>query len=487
MCEAFWQVFPTYGSPQVEIVGLDGQLTCRLRRFPDGVWRGRWENHEMMPVELRRAAPSFQKGGTPRERIANTLDRFSRTTQQLFFVQIGSNDGKTGDPLNDLIKRDGWSGVLVEPIPYLFERLIKQYTGLPNLMFVNSAIADDARPRTMYRLENTENSFEPWHEQLASFHKDVVLSHASQLPGIEARIVEEEVACISLAQLFDRCCIHKLDLLHVDAEGHDFEILKQLDFERFQPELILFEHKHLAKEVQAECFRYLRGKAYDLVHDHDSGDTLAAHSPRKLRTVLIQHGTGEYAELLRLTHPIHSAYAERHGISFWAMQGDMPIERSPHWNKILLIQMALSSGFELVVWLDADTLIVRPEQDIRQAAPETGTIAMCEHPGEWRGHPSHFNSGVIVARNRPQAVTFFEKVWAAGPIRHGWQEQVRILECAAEMPELVCRIDDRWNSCEEKNPCENPVIKAWHGRGTRTLELMRNEVNLCRLRDLTTD
>src|SRR5574342_485666 len=56
-------------------------------------------------------------------------------------VQIGSNDGITRDPLGRLLrKKKGWKAVLVEPVPYLFERLKKNYGGSNRFTFENVAV-----------------------------------------------------------------------------------------------------------------------------------------------------------------------------------------------------------------------------------------------------------------------------------------------------------------------------------------------------------
>src|SRR5450755_313564 len=41
-----------------------------------------------------------------------------------FFVKVGANDGITDDPCSDILLADpNWSGLLIEPVPYCFERL----------------------------------------------------------------------------------------------------------------------------------------------------------------------------------------------------------------------------------------------------------------------------------------------------------------------------------------------------------------------------
>lgn len=55
------------------------------------------------------------------------LKEYASNTSNIKFIQIGSNDGMHGDPVCEYIKRDGWQGILVGPVPYLFEKLKKNY------------------------------------------------------------------------------------------------------------------------------------------------------------------------------------------------------------------------------------------------------------------------------------------------------------------------------------------------------------------------
>ena len=59
-----------------------------------------------------------------------------------------------------------------------------------------------------------------------------------------------------------------IDLLTVDAEGHDLPVLQSLDFERYQPQLIAVElHQPTLSAVRKEpLFQFLIGKNYDLVN-----------------------------------------------------------------------------------------------------------------------------------------------------------------------------------------------------------------------------
>ncbi|HUL51177.1 MAG TPA: hypothetical protein VLU94_01200 [Candidatus Nitrosotalea sp.] len=195
---------------------------------------------------------------------------------------------------------------------------------------------------------------------------------------------------------------------------------------------------------------------------------------RAIRTALIQQASGFHTRLLDISAERHEAYAARHNLTFWSVRGDVQSERPPHWNKVLLILDALHFGFDLVVWLDADALLCRVDQDLRQALPTRRPIAMCRHPLPWGRQSWHYNTGVVVIRNTPLSSMFLETLWKAGPVSHPWQEQIRFNELSRTFPDAIQRLDDKWNSTDEVNAARNPIIRAWHGRGRAALGLMKS-------------
>jgi hypothetical protein len=192
----------------------------------------------------------------------------------------------------------------------------------------------------------------------------------------------------------------------------------------------------------------------------------------KKPTVLIQQASGWHVRLLDLSESRHRAYADRHGITLWSVRGPVQAERHPYWDKVVLIRRALAMGFELVVWLDADTLIVHPQTDLRSALGDGPPIGMCRHVVRWGKRPWHYNAGVIFVRNCTLARRFFQEAWEAGPTRDGGQDQTRINEVAGRRPEAVQTLSDAWNCTVGVNGCPSPVIQSWHGRGKDALESM---------------
>ena len=181
-------------------------------------------------------------------------------------------------------------------------------------------------------------------------------------------------------------------------------------------------------------------------------------------TVLVQCATGTHTRLLDLTRAHHEDYARAHGMDYICRYGPQQNERSPLWDKIpLLIDILKRSAYKNIIWLDADTLIVDPRQDLREALPDGAWLGMVQH-----GNPAYFNNGAMYLRNTPQALAFLEAVWNTWPIDHGWEDNAAVIKVLEQDPARrrgVAILDDAWNSTYQQNESPRPVVKAWHGYG----------------------
>ncbi len=95
------------------------------------------------------------------------------------------------------------------------------------------------------------------------------------------------------------------------------------------------------------------------------------------------------------------------------------------WAKVGLLRRALND-FSLAVWLDADVLLLRDDEDIAtHLHPEHFQALALEHvPAEHRVNP---NTGVWVLRSQPAAFAFLDAVEAAGPQPGPWADQGAVL------------------------------------------------------------
>jgi len=218
------------------------------------------------------------------------LQRFKRLCRQLpqrtpdpFFVKIGANDGTTGDPCSRiLLKNPRWKGLLIEPVPYCFEKLKTNFADPNRFILEPVAIGAEAGKALFYYVSEAARDHLPdlpgWHDKLGSFDRNHILKFLDG--ALEPFIVEHPLDVQTLTDVLARNDIQHIDLLHIDTEGHDFEILKTVNFEAFCPVLIFLEYNHLSEQDNAELCRFLRSNGYSV---HNAGrDYLAIHK-RKAR------------------------------------------------------------------------------------------------------------------------------------------------------------------------------------------------------------
>ena len=224
-----------------------------LRNLPIVYGAGKW-----IYRRFRQSDPTIE------ERILKAVG----SKPAVFFVQVGSNDGVQSDPVHALIvSRDNWSGIFIEPVDFFFQRLRNNYRDAERFVFENVAIGNEKGRRSLYyvsELAKSELDLPYWHEGLGSFDR----SHITRALGdeISPYIVEADVECVPFQEVMDRNQVDAVDLLHIDTEGFDYQVLSQVDFRRYKPLAILFEHQHLSDEEFSKACKLLRRAGYRLIH-----------------------------------------------------------------------------------------------------------------------------------------------------------------------------------------------------------------------------
>lgn len=188
-------------------------------------------------------------------------------TKDVFFIQIGANDGKTVDPLFHFVTKFGWHGILVEPHPVAFEALKVNYRNQNGLKFLNAALSERDGSRTLYSVRTDGLSF-GHADCYSSFDKTHVARQSRWVPDIADRIEELEVKCISMQTLLKEADGKTVDVLVMDTEGYDFEILKMIKFDALRPSVICYEHTHLNKADMTKAATLLAKEGYRMTRDN---------------------------------------------------------------------------------------------------------------------------------------------------------------------------------------------------------------------------
>jgi FkbM family methyltransferase len=196
-----------------------------------------------------------------RNAAREALKALADSGEPVFFVNIGSNDGLAGDPLREFIIKCGWSGILVEPVDYVFQRLSKAYSRVPKVILENVAIADLTGAKPFYYLRQTAE-LPAGYDQIGSFIKEHLISQAHMFSGLEKYLMTRLVPCMTLSDLLRKRSIRRVDVFLIDVEGYDHEILKQIDLVQEPPRVIIFESVHLRFSDREMCHERLRRHGY---------------------------------------------------------------------------------------------------------------------------------------------------------------------------------------------------------------------------------
>lgn len=137
-----------------------------------------------------------------------------------FFVEAGAVDGFFESNTYFLERFCGWQGILIEPIPEMFQRIA---TNRPSAMAYNCALVP-------FDFSDTEVHLQPAH----------AMSHVVTSAGSKAG-PSIAVPARTLNSILLEVAPPQIDLLSLDVEGFEIDVLKGLDFEAFAPQHILLE------------------------------------------------------------------------------------------------------------------------------------------------------------------------------------------------------------------------------------------------------
>ena len=172
-----------------------------------------------------------------------------------FFIQIGANDGVTDDVIRPYILKYGWSGILVEPLADVYEKLKKNYRHQKGLTFINAAVTPEAGVVEFWR--------HPELPQCSGLGVRTRLQHRASMEKVLVRGVT--MSSVMESRIGD------VDLVQIDTEGFDDQVITGIPFERCRPRALRWEHKHLKMGLRQELEKKLGGLGYGFIWEaHDT-------------------------------------------------------------------------------------------------------------------------------------------------------------------------------------------------------------------------
>jgi FkbM family methyltransferase len=149
-----------------------------------------------------------------------------------FFVEAGGNDGYTQSNTYWLERFRGWHGILVEPMPELFELCREERPG--------ATVVQAALVPFDHQGETIRMRFAGLMSTVAGEHEDQWRTRMGNIAGWRDPY-DADIEARTLSDILDAAGAPEVDLLSLDVEGFETSVLRGLDLERHAPRWILVE------------------------------------------------------------------------------------------------------------------------------------------------------------------------------------------------------------------------------------------------------
>jgi hypothetical protein len=183
-------------------------------------------------------------------------------------IQIGANRGN--DDVSQIIgTRQPDKLILVEPMK-LHNDALNNFYGWVSNKFIENVVIDieGGKDLEFFYHENDAPNYE-----ISSLSKDHFFPkhpHVLSNDGLRSFFIKS----ININDLFRKYDLTNIDILFIDAEGHDDAIIKSIDFDNFKIYNLYFENLHIKDN---NIYSYLESKGYKITHQvgHNGWTSLA--------------------------------------------------------------------------------------------------------------------------------------------------------------------------------------------------------------------
>ena len=172
------------------------------------------------------------------------------------FIQVGGFDGISNDIIKQIITNYQIEGVIFEPQVFAYEKLVHNYKEYSNVKISNAGVSDADCIRDFYFTKD-------YPSQVCSLEYDHLIKH--KIPP--NHISNRKVQLLTIDSIMVKFEIGKLDFLQIDAEGHDFSIIKSINFKSNRPSIIRFEAAHITKKKLSGLLSILSDYQYKFFID----------------------------------------------------------------------------------------------------------------------------------------------------------------------------------------------------------------------------
>jgi FkbM family methyltransferase len=171
-------------------------------------------------------------------------ETFFKNKKNGVFVDIGAHDGISFSNTYFFEKQLGWTGLCVEPLPEIFQKLKANRRAI----CVDGCIYDQASEAKFLRVKGYAEMLSGVIKNYDPRHLARIYSEIASMGGSSEVIT---VKCYNLTQLLLDNKLTKVDYMSIDTEGGELEILKSIDFSQVEIDVLDVENNYLTPDFEA--------------------------------------------------------------------------------------------------------------------------------------------------------------------------------------------------------------------------------------------
>lgn len=174
------------------------------------------------------------------------------------FMDVGAHDGVSINNTLYFEKNNNWTGINVEPIKKVYDRLVENR---PNSININCAVCNN--DGTAEFICNSGYT-----EMISGLKKDFDPRHFMRLEWENNHYGgSTEVLKVDTKKIETICDEHNITRIHylsIDVEGAEFDVIKSINFDKVFIDVIGFENNY--NDVSVPIVQYLQSKNYHIIH-----------------------------------------------------------------------------------------------------------------------------------------------------------------------------------------------------------------------------
>jgi FkbM family methyltransferase len=192
--------------------------------------------------------------------------KFFRGKRDGVFIELGATDGVHNSNTLYYEKNLGWTGLLIEPIPWYFEEGHLR-ENRPNSICEQVAIDTKEGEADLFLIKEDfvyyryNDGYAGGHSGLNKYYEPKQRDRVNNLPCKKTLL---KVPCVPLQKLLDKHGITHVDYLSLDVEGGEAAVLDSIDFDNVTIDVMTIED-HWDNETIHKCIEKLTTLGYKQV------------------------------------------------------------------------------------------------------------------------------------------------------------------------------------------------------------------------------